>query len=153
MARGNRSGASRVEIGDGEVLRAAAARALQGIELTGDVSFSPAALAFLGRRPGIGGERKAFYLRRKLARADMDRELNIQKVRAERWVAGESVGKNRPSTKGPPASRAKALSWADDAGSDDGDGDEDAGEAGVGEDTQGSETQSPAAAAGGAGSA
>ena len=150
MARGNRSGASRVEIGDGEVLRAAAARALQGIELTGDVSFSPAALAFLGRRPGTG-ERKAFYLRRKLARSDMDRELNIQKVRVERWVAGEEVGKNRPSTKGPPASRAKALSWADDAGSDD--GDEDAGEAGVGEDTQGSETQSPAAAPGGAGSA
>ena len=150
MARGNRSGASRVEIGDGEVLRTAAARALQGIELTGDVSFSPAALAFLGRRPG---ERKAFYLRRKLARSDMDRELNIQKVRAERWVAGESVGKNRPSTKGRPASRAKALSWADDDGSDDGDGDEDAGEAGVGEDTQGSETQSPAAAPGGAGSA
>ena len=152
MARGNRSGASRVEIGDGEVLRTKAARALQGIELTGDVSFSPAALAFLGRRPEVG-ERKAFYLRRKLARKDMDRELNIQKVRAERWVAGESVGKNRPSTKGPPASRAKALSWADDAGSDDGDGDEDAGEAGVGEDTQGSETQSPAAAPGGAGSA
>ena len=152
MARGNRSGASRVEIGDGEVLRTNAARALQGIELTGDVSFSPAALAFLGRRPEVG-ERKAFYLRRKLARKDMDRELNIQKVRAERWVAGESVGKNRPSTKGPPASRAKALSWADGDGSDDGDGDEDAGEAGVGEDTQGSETQSPAAAPCGAGSA
>ena len=94
MARGNRSGASRVEIGDGEVLRTAAARALQGIELTGDVSFSPAALAFLGRRPV--GERKAFYLRRKLARSDMDRELNIQKVRAERWVAGEEVGSLRP---------------------------------------------------------
>ena len=152
MARGNRSGASRVEIGDGEALRTAAARALQGIELTGDVSFSPAALAFLGRRPGIR-DRKAFYLRRKLARSDMDRELNIQKVRAERWVAGESVGKNKPSTKGPPASRARALSWADGAGSDDGDGDEGAGEAGVGEDTQGSETQSPAAAPGGAGSA
>ena len=140
MARGNRSGASRVEIGDGEVLRAAAARALQGIELAGDVSFSPAALAFLGRRPD---ERKAFYLRRKLARSDMDRELNIQKVRAERWVAGEEVGKNRPSTKGHPASRAKALSWADDADYDDGDGDDGAG----------SETQSPAAAPGGAGSA
>ena len=83
----------------------------------------------------------------------MDRELNIQKVRAERWVAGEEVGRNNPSTKGGPVRRAKVLNWNDGASSDDGDGDEGAGEAGVGEGTQGSETQSPAAAPGGAGSA
>ena len=146
MARGNRSGASRVEINDGEALRTKAARALQGIELTGDLTFSPAALAFLGRRPGIGGERKAFYLRRKLARADMDRELNIQKVRVERWVAGEEVGKNAPSTT--PASkhsRRRPLMWDDE----DDDGDDDDGDVGG----AGGDAPAPAEDVGGAGDA
>ena len=107
-----------------EALRIAVAEAAKGIELPENVIFSPAARAFVARRDS--NERRMFCLRARLAKADAARELNIQRVRAERWAAGEEVGKNAPSTA--PASkhsRRRPLMWddEDDDGDDDDDGD------------------------------
>ena len=65
-----------------------------------------------------------FCLRKRLAQADAPRELNIQRVRAERWAAGEEVGKNAPAH--PPiskCSRRRPLLWDDESDGDDDDGD------------------------------
>ena len=119
------------------------ADAAKGIELAENVIFSPAARAFVARR-GVN-ERRMFTLRRRLAEADAGRELHIQRVRAERWAAGEEVGKNAPSTT--PASkhsRRRPLMWDDE----DDDGDDDGDEGGAGGDAP-----APAEDVGGAGDA
>ena len=95
------------------------AEAAKGIELPENVIFSPAARAFVARRDS--NERRMFCLRARLAKADAARELNIQRVRAERWAAGEEVGKNaRPFALRPMARRYR-LMWDDDDGDDDDD--------------------------------
>ena len=120
------------------------AEAAKGIELPENVIFSPAARAFVARRDS--NERRMFCLRARLAKADAARELNIQRVRAERWAAGEEVGKNAPSTT--PASkhsRRRPLMWDDE----DDDGDDDDGDVGG----AGGDAPAPAEDVGGAGDA
>ena len=117
------------------------ADAAKGIELAENVIFSPAARAFVARR-GVN-ERRMFTLRRRLAEADAGRELHIQRVRAERWAAGEEVGKNARGFVRPPRPRAR-LMWDDDDGGDDDDGDVDGAGGGA---------PAPAEDAGGAGDA
>ena len=124
-------------------MRIAVAEAAKGIELPENVIFSPAARAFVAKRDL--NERRMFCLRAKLAMADAARELNIQRVRAERWAAGEEVGKNAPSTV--PVSkhsRRRPLMWDDE----DDDGDDDGDEGGAGGDAP-----APAEDVGGAGDA
>ena len=125
-----------------EALRIAVAEAAKGIELPENVIFSPAARAFVAKRDL--NERRMFCLRKKLAMADAARELNIQRVRAERWAAGEEVGKNAPSTI-PASKRRRPLNWDDE----DDDGDDDDGDVGG----AGGDAPAPAEDVGGAGDA
>ena len=67
---------------------------LASVQLPEGVKFSPRMCAFLAKRNGMGpvsALRKAVHLRVPYLRRDLQRELEFQLERAQKWVEGKAV--------------------------------------------------------------
>ena len=100
-------------------LGVSAAAVVEDLMLPPNVWFSPKAAAFLAKCPDGTTKRRAFYLRRKLARIDVRREVDVQIGRAQAFAEGHRVRKNKSALVSKVrhnASRARPVCWGKSEG-------------------------------------